>query len=278
MSNIVPKTWTTEQLQLITDSIAKGATPDELKLFLYRCQTLGLDPLKPGVIHFIKYGTNPGAIVIGIEGFRSLAAKTGKVAGVSRGLIKDHSGALLGAWAEIYRSDWIKPAREEVSLKEYSTGKGNWVKMPETMIKKVAECAALRMAFPDDLGGVYEHAEMDQAAPEEQVEKKSQVSQKLIAESLQELNQINQPYVNTGGAPTSSTDGKDAESVNLGIKPSTSKIIGSTQPPNCPICGLKQFKSKYETGKPFYCKNRNDEKHKMPPVSQGIDFDEPLPF
>jgi len=35
--------------------------------------------------------------------------------------------------------------------------------MPETMIKKVAEAAALRMAFPEDLSGIYSHEEMHRA-------------------------------------------------------------------------------------------------------------------
>lgn len=152
-----------EQLDLITRTIAKGATPDELKLFLYRCKQLGLDPLKPGQIHFIKYGQGPGSIVVGIEGFRAKAVRTGKLSGIKRGAIRDDKGKCVGAWAEVYRSDWQHPAREEVPLSEYDTGRGVWTDMPETMIKKVAEAAALRMAFPDDLGGVYEKAEMDQA-------------------------------------------------------------------------------------------------------------------
>lgn len=156
--------FTPEQLQLISNTIAKGATPDELKLFLYRCQNMGLDPLKPGMIHFVKYGSSPGTIVVGIEGFRSIAGRTGQMAGIKRGVLKDEKGKLIGAWAEVYRKDWTAPAREEVPLSEYNTGKGPWQKMPETMIKKVAEAAALRMAFPDNLGGVYERAEMDQAA------------------------------------------------------------------------------------------------------------------
>jgi phage recombination protein Bet len=154
-----------EELQLITDTVAKGATPDELRLFLHRCNLLHLNPLKPGQIHFVKYSaSSPGTIVVGIEGFRSLAARTGKLSGISRGAIRE-GGKLIGAWAEVTRSDWKNPAREEVPLSEYNTGKGPWAKMPETMIKKVAEAAALRMAFPDDLGGVYERSEMNQEDP-----------------------------------------------------------------------------------------------------------------
>ena len=157
------KDFTDEQLKLITETVAKGATKSELQLFLYRAKNLNLDPLKPGQIYFIKYGSGPGTIVVGIEGFRSRAAKTGKLSGIKRGAIKDSAGKLIGAFAEVYRSDWKECAREEVALKEYDTGRGNWQKMPETMIKKVAECAALRMAFPDDLGGVYAPEEMEQA-------------------------------------------------------------------------------------------------------------------
>lgn len=156
--------WTGEQVDLIKRTVAKGATDDELKLFLYRCRNLELDPLKPGQIYFIKYGTSPGTVVVGIDGFRARAARTGRLSGIKRGALYDVNGKLVGAWAEVYRNDWQHPAREEVPLSEYNTGKSQWVKMPETMIKKVAECAALRMAFPDDLGGLYSPEEMDQAA------------------------------------------------------------------------------------------------------------------
>lgn len=155
--------WTPEQLALIKSTVAKGATNDELKLFLYRCQVMGLDPLKPGQIHFVKYGSNPGSVVVGIEGFRAKAARTGKHDGTRREVIKDKDGKILGAWAEVWRKDASHPFREEVPFDEYDTGRASWAKMPETMIKKVAEAAALRMAFPDDLGGLYTPEEMEQA-------------------------------------------------------------------------------------------------------------------
>lgn len=154
---------TKEQLDLITKTIAKDATPDELKLFLYRCQNLGLDPLKPGQIHFVKYGNSAGTIVVGIEGFRAIAGRTGQLSGVERGVTRDANGKAVAGWAKVFRKDWTHPAHEEVPMAEYNTGKGPWAKMPETMIKKVAEAAALRMAFPDHVGGIYAPEEMDQA-------------------------------------------------------------------------------------------------------------------
>jgi phage recombination protein Bet len=161
---VLHSSFTPDQLDLIKRTVARGASDDELKLFLYRCSNLGLDPLKPGMIHFVKYGNGPGSIVVGIEGFRSKAVKTGKLSGIKRGAIKDDKGVLVGAWAEVFRKDWQHCAREEVPLSEYNKGSGPWKTMPETMIKKVAEAAALRMAFPDDLGGIYAPEEMDQAA------------------------------------------------------------------------------------------------------------------
>jgi phage recombination protein Bet len=153
-------------MKLITDTVARGATPDELKLFMYRCNKMGLDPLKSGQIFFIKYANNPGTIVVGIEGFRSRAARTKKLRGIKRGVIRNEAGECLGAWAKVKRSDWDEPAEVEVSLIEYNTNKAEWAKKPETMIQKVAEAAALRMAFPDELGDAYTPEEMAKTAEE----------------------------------------------------------------------------------------------------------------
>lgn len=183
MSNLVSvNEFTRDQLDLIKSTVAKGASDDEMQLFLYRCKHMGLDPLKPGQIHFVKYGSNPGTVIVGIEGFRSRAAKTGKHTGTKRGVLRDEKGKAVGAWCEVYRSDWAHCAREEVSLLEYNTGKAQWLKMPETMIKKVAEAAALRMAFPDELGGIYTSEEMDQAEPKEHKESFENQKYKAIPE------------------------------------------------------------------------------------------------
>lgn len=173
--------WTREQIELINRTIAVGATDDELKLFLHTAQRLGLDPFARQ-IHFIKRKRkNPqtgqyeeyGQTLVGIDGFRAIAERTGKLAGIKRGVIRDEKGNLIGAWAEVHRSDWREPVREEVLFVEYcqrdASGKptGLWATMPSQQLKKCAEAMALRMAFPMVLSGIYAPEEMEQSyAPE----------------------------------------------------------------------------------------------------------------
>lgn len=180
MSNdLITDQYSQEQLKLIVSTVAKGATQNELLLFLHRCKVLELDPLKPGQVHFVKYGNNPGTVVVGIDGLRARAQKTNKLRGVKRGVIKDEHGRLIGAWAEVYVAGWEVPIREEVPLYEFNTGRGMWTKMPETMIKKVAEGHALRMAFPDVCGGLYTDDEID-IESEPKVSKSDEIKQKLL--------------------------------------------------------------------------------------------------
>ncbi|TYO95150.1 phage recombination protein Bet [Desulfallas thermosapovorans] len=174
---------TREQIELVKRTVAYGASDSELQLFLYTAKRLGLDPLSRQ-IHFVKRRRknpdtgqyeNTATIQVGIDGFRIIADRTGKLAGIKRGVIKDSKGNITHGWAEVYRKDWSEPAREEAPFKEYcqltrdGRPAGLWAKMPETMIKKCAEAAALRMAFPADLCGVYSDEEMGQADNEHQV-------------------------------------------------------------------------------------------------------------
>ena len=72
----VLKQFTNEELDLIKNTVAKGATDNELKLFLYTAKERGLNPLTRQ-IHFVKRGDN-GVIQTGIDGFRLIAERTGQ--------------------------------------------------------------------------------------------------------------------------------------------------------------------------------------------------------
>jgi phage recombination protein Bet len=67
---------------------------------------------------------------------------------------------LLGGWAIVHRKDRKIPLKMEVPLADYDTKKNLWAKMPATMIRKVALVQALREAFPQNLGGMYDQAEI----------------------------------------------------------------------------------------------------------------------
>ncbi|MCA9982431.1 MAG: recombinase RecT, partial [Anaerolineales bacterium] len=64
------------QIDLITRTIAKEATKDELALFIYQCKRTGLDPLAKQ-IHFQKFtsknGTSNVSFITTIDGYRLIA-------------------------------------------------------------------------------------------------------------------------------------------------------------------------------------------------------------
>lgn len=172
-----PQRLSREQIELIKATVAVGATDDELRLFLYTAERRGLDPLAQQ-IHFIKrrrqvngQWESVGSIQVGIDGFRAIAERTGKLAGIKRGGVYE-DGKLVAAWAKVWRHDWQEPAEETVRYEEYIQTKdgkaiGLWATKPETMLKKCAEAAALRMAFPQNLSGLYTPDEMGQADTEQ---------------------------------------------------------------------------------------------------------------
>lgn len=158
---------TTDQLELIQKTIAKDATPDELKLFFYDCSRRGVHPLDR-LIHFTKRGGKYTPIT-SIDFMRTRAHETGECAGIDDAIfINDESGKPVSATVAVYRFTqgqrcaYIGTAR----WSEYCPGEGQdfmWKKMPHTMMGKCAEALALRKAFPAQLAGLYESAEMDQA-------------------------------------------------------------------------------------------------------------------
>lgn len=84
------------------------------------------------------------------------------------GCIKLNGETLVGGWAKVYRKDRRVPFVARLDLKEYSKakkyddgkeGKGTWDTMICTMIDKCATVSAMRLAFPQQLGGLYTNEE-----------------------------------------------------------------------------------------------------------------------
>lgn len=158
---------TAEQMDLIRRTVAKDATPDELKLYLFDCARQGVHPLDK-LIHFTKR-SGKYTPVTSIDFMRIRAADSGEYAGSDDAVYGDSEGlpehpvkATVTVWRMVQgqRCSFTATAR----WAEYKPEQAfMWNKMPFLMLGKCAEALALRKGFPKQLAGLYAKEEMDQA-------------------------------------------------------------------------------------------------------------------
>lgn len=170
VANGAAPVMTPDQIDLVKRTIAKGASADELSLFLAQCKRTGLDPFSRQ-IYWIKRG-NQGATQVSIDGFRVIAERSGELDGQEVHWCAD-DGVWVDVWLApkppaaarvlVYRKGCSHPFPGVAKWSEYQAGGPMWTKMPATMLAKCAEALALRKAFPHQLSGLYTPDEMAQA-------------------------------------------------------------------------------------------------------------------
>lgn len=165
-----------EQVDLIKRTICRGATDDELALFINQCNRTGLDPFSRQ-IHAVKRWNSQSkreemAIQTGIDGFRLIAERTERyVPGREPSYTTAPDGSVISATAyvkKLARGEWHEVAATAFWSEYVQTNKEGqptrfWSRMPHLMLAKCAEALALRKAFPMELSGLYTTEEMGQA-------------------------------------------------------------------------------------------------------------------
>lgn len=163
--------------KMIKDYLVAGngqVTDQEVVMFLSLCKFQHLNPFLREA-YLIKYGNSPATVVVGKDVLLKRAMRSDKFGGLSAGVIvvnaaneiEEREGTfvlpdetLVGGWAKVIIKGYDVPFYASVSMKEYSTGKSNWLTKPATMIRKVAMAQALREAFPEEMSNLYEQEEM----------------------------------------------------------------------------------------------------------------------
>ena len=154
--------FTDEQIDTIKNTVAKGATTDELAMFMHLCNTYGLDPF----LKEIYYSSDMKTILTSRDGYLKIAQRHPEYEGMqSMGVcenddfeidIEKHTvrhkfgkgdrGNVIGAWAIVYRKG-RKPVISYADYNEYKRSSGPWTKYRSAMCCKVAESFALKRQF-----------------------------------------------------------------------------------------------------------------------------------
>lgn len=209
--------FTPEQIEIIKNTVARGATDDELKIFLLTCVRTGLDPFTKQV-HFIKRRSwnkdqnryeEIMTIVTGIDGYRSIAERTKQLAGIDDVVYEENQlvnpiKASVTVWRYIggQRVSFTASARWSEYCPKNNKGEivgPMWKKMPYFMLGKCAEALALRKAFPNDLSGIYTKEEMDQAYTDDgqpQIKQKTAQISKIEAKVIPSPALATKPQIN----------------------------------------------------------------------------------
>lgn len=174
-------TWST-----LKHSVHPGARPQSILFVLDYCRARKLDPLKKPV-HIVPMEVRDAAtntkswrdvVLAGIAEHRITAQRTGEYRGhdrPERGPEIDYRGVKCFEWCEltVYRGlrqterTFHDPFtvrvyfREVVQLNNEGKPNARWSRAPWQMLLKCTEAAALREAFPDELGGLHTAEEME---------------------------------------------------------------------------------------------------------------------
>jgi len=161
----------------IRKAYAKNATDTEFNMLIEMGRATALNPFLRE-IWLVKYGNGAAQIFIGRDGYRIAAQRqpdydyhlvdavySNDKFQMWNGEVQHqyeiaNRGNLIGAYCVVKRKSATRTMYVFVEFPEYDLKQGLWKTKPATMIKKVAEAQAIRMAFQSTFAGTYAEEEL----------------------------------------------------------------------------------------------------------------------
>lgn len=153
-----------EVVTALVQTAFKGLTPEKAKQAALEGMIRGykFKDFLEGNVYAIPYGQGY-SLVSGIDHARKIGMRSGVIGKGAPEYETDSDGKLISCTVTIKRrvGEDVGEFTATVYFEEYSTGQNLWTKKPRTMIAKVAEMHALRMACPEELAQAYVEEELE---------------------------------------------------------------------------------------------------------------------
>lgn len=132
-----------EIISTIKQTVCKGATDAQLRVFLEVCKRTGLDPF----LKEIWYVAEKSLIMAARDGYLRVANEHPMFDGMETRVERDDKKVPIRATCTVYRKDRAHPITCEAYYSEYKKSSPVWTQYPSAMISKVAEVLALKRSF-----------------------------------------------------------------------------------------------------------------------------------
>lgn len=185
-------TWTDRQRTALAHIGVEDASEGDLEVFFHVVKRTGLDPFARQIYMIARQVSEKRGsewvkvtkqtIQTGIDGFRLIGRRAADRAGHTLSVQAPEWASDDGQWRPVWTKAWGTPLAARVTIvrngetftavtmfDEYAQTKRDgaltqmWAQRPAGQIAKCAEAAAWRMAFPQDLSGIYADDEMHRA-------------------------------------------------------------------------------------------------------------------
>ena len=147
-----------EMVETLKQTVCKGATDAQFKMFVEVCRATGLNPFLREIWFVPSVG-----ILAGRDGYLTIANKHPQFDGMSTHVDRDDKMVPIKATCTVWRKDRGHPIICEAYYSEYRKQSSVWSQYPSAMISKVAEVLALKRSFA--INGVVTEEEIGSGEP-----------------------------------------------------------------------------------------------------------------
>ena len=132
-----------EIIAAIKQTVCKGASDAQLRMFIEVCKSTGLNPW----LKEIWFVAEKGIIMAARDGYLRVANQNPAFDGMETRVERDNNQVPIKATCTVWRKDRSHPIICEAYFSEYRKAGPVWSQYPSAMISKVAEVLALKRSF-----------------------------------------------------------------------------------------------------------------------------------